>query len=341
MIWLTWRQFRAQAIVAAAALAALAITLAVTGPHVSGLYDSAGLRTCGSNCSALASSFISQIKGTAYELVFYAGIMAVYATPGLIGLFWGAPLVCREMETGTFRLAWNQSVTRTRWIIVKLGLIGMAAMGTAGLLILMTSWWASPLYRAAQQAGTNVLSINRLAPPLFGATGIAPVGYAAFAFAVGVTAGVLTRRLLPAMAITLAVFAAVQLLTPAFVRPHLITPVTTTQALSTVTFNGIGVSNNGILLLQIGNVSGAPGDWITSSQPVDAAGQAVTSVPSACHQGATNDFLQCLSSHGVRVAVSYQPASRYWALQWYETGIFLALALGLGGACYWRVRRQS
>ena len=57
----------------------------------------------------------------------------------------------------------------------------------------MTSWWASPLYRASRQAGRNALGINRLAPLLFGATGIVPIGYAAFAFALGV----LCRRACP------------------------------------------------------------------------------------------------------------------------------------------------
>jgi hypothetical protein len=345
MIWLTWRQFRIQAIVTAAALAAFAIALAVTGPQLASLYSSSGLATCHAACATMAGNFISAVRGTTPELVFYLGIALTYAAPALIGLFWGAPLVCRELEAGTFRLAWNQSVTRTRWITVKLGLIGLAAMATAGLLSLMTSWWASPLYRAARQAGANVLSINRLAPPLFGATGIAPVGYAAFAFAVGVTAGVLTRRLLAAMAITLAVFAAVQLLTPAFVRPHLITPVSTTEALGTVSFNGIGDFNNGTIMLLPGSIAGHAGDWIVASHPVNTAGQAITKVPAACSSGGNGNgpsgFLNCLASNGVRLAVSYQPASRYWALQWDEAAIFLILAVGLGGACYWRVRRLS
>ena len=41
--------------------------------------------------------------------------------PALIGAFWGAPLITREFEAGTFRLAWNQSVTRARWLAIKLG----------------------------------------------------------------------------------------------------------------------------------------------------------------------------------------------------------------------------
>jgi hypothetical protein len=51
-------------------------------------------------------------------------------------------------------------------------------------------------------------------------------------------------------------------------------------------------------------------------------------------------LLDCLASQGIRVAVTYQPASRYWAFQWTETAIYVALALGLAGYCFWRIRRR-
>jgi ABC-2 family transporter protein len=340
MIWLTWRQFRVQAIVAGATLAAMAVALIVTGPHLADLYNNSGLAACQSGCSTAGTNFINQVKGSATEKVFYLGIFLIDLVPAVMGMFWGAPLLTRELEAGTFRLAWNQSVTRSRWIAVKLTLIGLAATATVGLLSLMTSWWAGPIYRAAQKAGPNSLSISKFEPTLFGATGVAPIGYAAFAFALGVTFGVLVRRTLPAMALTLALFAAVQILWPGFVRPHLMTPVASTEPLSSVSFLAIGDSNNGVLFLRAGSINGLTGDWVVSSRPVNAAGHEVTRVPQAC--GLSNrDFLQCLSSHGVRMAVTYQPSSRYWAFQWYDTGIFLGLALGLGGICFWRIRRLS
>jgi hypothetical protein len=340
MIWFTWRQFRAQTVVAGAALAAMAVALIVTGPHLVDLYTSSGLAACHASCGTEATNFINQVKGSAAEIVFYVGIFLLYAAPAIIGMFWGAPLVTRELEAGTFRLAWNQSITRTRWIAVKLALIGLAAMATTGLLSLMTSWWAAPLYRAAQKAGPNSLSINKFEPALFGATGVAPIGYAAFAFALGVTIGVLVRRTLSAMALTLALFAAIQILWPGYVRPHLMTPVTTVQPLGTVSFNGFGDTDNGHLLMDVGSVSGKTGDWITASHTVNSAGQAISIAPRGCMISSGN-FLQCLSNNGVRMSVSYQPTSRYWAFQWYDAGIFLVLALGLGGVCYWRIRRVA
>jgi hypothetical protein len=340
MFWLTWRQFRAQAIVTGAALAAVAIALAVTGPHLAGLYSSSGLATCASNCGPKVSTFVGQVRGSATELVFYGGVFLIYAVPALIGIFWGAPLISRELESGTFRLAWSQSVTRRRWMLAKLGLVGLASMAAAGLFSLMISWWASPLYRAAGQASQNSLRISRFTPPLFAATGIAPVGYAAFAFALGVAAGILVRRTVAAMAITLAIFAAIQILWPGVVRPHLFAAAQTTRPLSTVSFSGTGDYNNGILVLQVGTVDGlSPGTWLTGTHAVNAAGQPITRAPLPCVSA--QNFVPCLQSHGVRMAVTYQPASRYWEFQWLETGIFLALAGGLGSACYWRIRRLA
>ena len=63
MIWLTWRQFRAQAITAAAALALFAVVLAATGSHLASMYDSSGLITChGGTCAGLASTFLSDLS---------------------------------------------------------------------------------------------------------------------------------------------------------------------------------------------------------------------------------------------------------------------------------------
>src|SRR5262249_59754267 len=136
MIWLTWRQSRAQTITAITALAAIAIALAITGPHVADLYKSSGLSACRgqAGCGNAASTFVSDLVGTSDSFLFNLCIAVMYLAPGLIGVFWGAPLITRELEANTFRLAWTQSVTRSRWIAVKLGTIGLATMVTAGLL---------------------------------------------------------------------------------------------------------------------------------------------------------------------------------------------------------------
>jgi hypothetical protein len=342
MIWLTWRQFRAQAWAALATLAVLGIAFAITGPHLASLYDTSGIPTCQAhgNCGTLASNFIAELS-RADVVLYFLGVAVVYVLPAVIGIFWGAPLVTRELEADTLKLTWNQSVTRTRWIAVKLGLIGLASMAAAGLFSLMMAWWASPINQAnglnASRNGSS--SLNRLSPLLFGASGIAPLGYAAFAFILGVTAGVLIRRTLPAMAVTLAVFAAIQVGMPNVVRPHLIAPRQAAVAFSPAAINELSMGQNGhITVVAAVNI---PGAWILSNQTVTAAGRAYTGpAPRSCQTGTIQACQAALGRLHLRQTVTYQPASRYWAFQWYETAIFLAAALALAGFCVWWISRR-
>ena len=341
MIWLTWRQFRAQTIVTAAFLAALAAALLVTGLNLAHLYETSGLATChgSGSCGTLASNFISQVKDGISEKVFYAGIYIVYAAPAIIGVFWGAPLIAREIEAGTFRLAWSQSVSRARWVVAKLGLIGLAAMVTAELLALLTSWWASPVYRAAAAARSDSLSIARIAPPLFGAQGIVPIGYAAFAFTLGVTAGLLIRRTIPAMAATLAGFALVQIAWPSWVRPHLISPVRETLPFSVARLDEVMIGSGGHMIVQ--DTASKPGAWILSNQAVKPGGQPFTGPPThACLGQGLQACNASIARLHLNQVITYQPASRFWAFQLYETAIFLALAVALAGFCAWWIRHR-
>lgn len=343
MVWLTWRQFRWQAVAAAALLAVVAIVLGVSGPGLVTRYDQIGLPSCHTACTALAGNYINELEFTTYGKLFYAGLVVMYLVPALIGIFWGAPLISRELETGTFRLAWNQSVTRTRWALGKLSLIGLASVATAGLLSLAISWWASPIDHALSygQSGGRFL---RLSPLVFGARGIAPLGYAAFAFALGVTAGVLIRRAVPAMAVTLVVFAAVQILMATLVQPHLIPPVQATAPFNANTANEVVMTSSGngpTTMILKGNFS-QPGAWIVSNQTITPSGRVFDGPPGrACTANLPQqDCDNWLNSLHLRQLISYQPASRFWPLQFAETGIYLVLAAGLGALCTWQIGRR-
>jgi len=193
MIALAWRQFRLQAVVAFGILALVATVVLVTGSHLAALYD-ANVVPCANShdCPTATAAFLRS------DHFFQAALPPVLlVAPALIGLFWGAPLVAREFETGTFRLVWTQGVSRRRWLLTRLALVGTASMAVTGLLSLLVGWWFSPIDR---------LNLNRMSPSVFGVRGITPIGYAAFAFALGVTLGVLVRRTVPAMALTIVGF---------------------------------------------------------------------------------------------------------------------------------------
>jgi hypothetical protein len=181
----------------------------------------------------------------------------------------------------------------------------------------------------------------------FDTRGVTPIGYAAFAFTLGVTTGILIRRAVPAMAVTLAVFAAVQVAMPLAIRPHLFPPDHTTVAIGSG-FSGQLNSTNHVsdFAITLDYLPSQPGAWIISSGAVNAAGQPDSTFPAACRpatsasRSSRSDPLTCLASNGVQIAVTYQPASRYWAIQWTETAIYLALALALAGSCFWRLTRR-
>jgi ABC-type transport system involved in multi-copper enzyme maturation permease subunit len=328
MMWLTWRQFRAQAVVAAAAMAVLAVILAITGPQLVHVYDTV-VRGCQAQGDCVAAQ--AQLLSNDRALQTAVGIIVV-GVPAIIGAFWGAPLIARELEAGTHRLVWNQSVTRTRWLAIKLSLTGLASMATAGLFSLMVTWWASPI---------DSVNMNLITPKMFDERGIVPIGYAAFAFALGITMGVIIRRAVPAMGTTLALFAAIQIVFPLWIRPHLVSPVTTSIALTRKAIGSSGsILGNHVLVTANVNI---PGAWIYSSKIVDASGQAATrlAAPQACQRGGNPKACSAaINSLHLRQIVTYQPASHYWTFQWIETGIYLAVALLLAGFCAWWIRRR-
>ena len=140
--------------------------------------------------------------------------------------------MARELEAGTYRLAWTQSVTRRRWLASKLALTVGAAALALGAASLAVTWWSASLDGAVSQTHGGLP--EHLTPVTFAMRGVVPVGYAAFAVVLGATAGAVLRRTLPAMAVTLALYAALQIVVPIWVRPHLVPPVSSDHRLQPV-----------------------------------------------------------------------------------------------------------
>ncbi|GAA0956818.1 transporter [Kribbella koreensis] len=346
MIWLTWRQFRVQAIVIAAAVAVLVAFLAVTGP---GLLHDYALQHAG---------FLDRIRfDRINQYLYYVGQVAVYAAPPVIGAFWGAPLIARELEAGTHRLVWNQSISRTRWLVVKLAVTGLGAIAVTGLLSLAVSWWSNPIDDAidsGQAAGPY--NIPRMLPAVFGARGVVPIGYAAFGFALGVTLGLVTRRSIVAIALTLAAVVAVEALSPVLLRPHLMTPDQASVIVTTENLRGLQLSGpeDNAEVMHIEARLPGEGFWKISENTVNSAGQIQKTLPSyiaACGppppgveettpRPPMSSCFQRLANDGYRQQIKYFPASRFWDLQWREAGLFLFLAAALTGFSFWRIKRD-
>ncbi len=315
MTWLVWRQHRVQYLVGAALLAAFAVTIVVTGLQVADQFHSAqSACAAGHGCQRLGGLFMGS---KAVGLL----VLATLGTPVLVGLFWGAPLVAAEAEAGTTQFAWMQSVTRKRWLAVKIGWMLLAAAIWGGVISALVTWWASP---------TNAEQLNQFDPGRFDIMGIVPVGYSLFAVALGVTAGALLRRTVPAVAVTLAGFVAVRVVITLWLRSHYLSAVTVTSSvLGSYGPQGAywrlasGVLGpNGQPLPQPNNtlyLDGVPQTDLPHACTVMYGPNPPGNPPAACAQALSH----------FREYLTYQPGDRFWAFQGIETGIFVVLAATL------------
>lgn len=344
-----WLQARTQTLVAGALLATLAVIAAITGVQMSHLFHSS-VANCspGQGCGFAISEFLSHNSFMDHALDILARVV-----PVLLGMFWGAPLAAREFESGTHRLAWTQSVSRSRWVATKLAVGGLATVAVAGLLTLTVTWW----YTSRDQVG----GANPFA--VLDRRDIAPVTYAAFAFASGALLGAIIRRTVPAIAATLGLFVFVRVAISIWVRPHLLRPLHEAMSLLAAHQIGFTSSNGSGPMLEVRD-GGPPRAYVLSTHLVNSAGHLASAaertafVRDHCpgvippppsgpgHAVAVPDLgavkaCQAQAAQTFHLLVTYHPSSRYWAFQWLESGVFVALALLAAAACYWWVTRRA
>jgi len=332
MTWFAWRQFRVPAALAALLLAVSAVLLGVTGHSVAQSWSASGAGTCHGNCGSDIAIFVQEVT-TGFNGAIYQGTaVLMYVLPALIGIFWGAPLIARDLEAGTHRLAWNQSVTRTRWLATKLTVVGLATAATTGLLTWAVTSWGHHL---------DNVRFYRIMPLMYGARGVVPIAYALFAFALGVTMGMLIRRTLPAMAATLAIYIGAVVSMPLWIRAHLASTVRTTAPLDVGNIDRLLIGDHN--RMQVGGGTTPNGAWVLSNETITPTGHAFVgpSNPQFCGpNGTLQNCLHWLGTLGLREDLTYQPASHFWQLQWTESGIFVGIAAMLAGFCIWWTRRR-
>jgi ABC-type transport system involved in multi-copper enzyme maturation permease subunit len=257
-----------------------------------------------------------------------AGLMQTI--PVLVGAFVGAPVLAREFETGTYRYAWTQSFGRARWTIAKLALLAIAVTIAAAAFGVLFSWYYQPIIGAG--GGDS----GPLSPTIFDLRGVALPAWTLAAFAIGALAGILIRRVIPAMFATLAVWIALAFLTGAYLRPH--------YEAALVTHNA-NPPAGALVIRQAMFRGGKPASLDMINQTLSAVGiQELT--PTLFHPGPSTppNFegpVQYLIQHGYTQLTTYQPASRFWPFQWIEGSWLLALSLLLIATTVWRVRRRA
>ena len=351
MIWTIWRQHRAEAGVAALILAGLAAAMLIVGTIARDRARAHGLSACAHTHGDCGAALDTLHRDFHTIPPFTAALIAV---PLLAGMFWAAPLVSREYEAGTHRLAWTQSVSPLRWITTKIVVIFSVLAAAALGLGLLATWTLDPLTAAFG---------GRYNSTWYDTQGLVPVACMIFALAVGVAASAVIRRTIPAMAVTLFAYAAARIPIH-WIRGHFWPPVarSVTTPFSTLLQNPTAPIRDDFTSFTTAS------DWVQTLTITDPAGH--TLIPDGSNLDTLSNYCPNFApstpatSSGIptlhrtagpinvpapppptkaqiaackpKVAnlslhekITYQPASHFWLVQTMESLIFAGLAAAL------------
>jgi hypothetical protein len=305
MTWVSWRLQRTETLIAVGILALVAGLLVPTGITMASAYHHDGLAAClGTHPSESCNQAI-----VAFQLRFRPlfGLLDWFTLiPGLIGVLLAAAFVL-ELENGTYRLAWTQSVTRRRWIATKLAVPIALALVIATVLILLTTWWRAPFVHLNGRMETGT----------YDSEGTVVFGYTLFALGLALAVGVIWRRTVAAVTVAFVGYFVARIFVDTWLRNRLVEPLKATWHTAAGEPPGL---NHADIISQtgtgpgfvVGHGSGALGAHVHVSVGIG---------PTTMH-------------------AVYQPASHFWPMQGLETALFGGVALLLiAFAAWWTYRR--
>lgn len=319
MIWVAWRRQRTELLITLSVLALLGAVLVPTGLSIAHAYDNDGIRAClgqdanGANgaCGHAIDAFTAQFDSLS-SLIAWMTLV-----PGVIGALLAVPFVL-EFEQGTHRLAWTQSVSRRRWLAVKLGVPVAVALVASLVFTLLMTWWRAPLVRVS----------GRMDASVFDSEGIVVFGYTLFALGLATAIGVIWRRGVPAVVVGFLGYFAARLFVDTWLRQRLVAPLTGTWPLSGTDPPSL---RHALILDQY------PSDRLGNHVPIPfdlcGAGPVLKTKPV---------LGDCLARHGYFMHAVFQPAGHFWPLQLVETALFGGVAIVLlVAAALWAYRRAA
>ena len=335
MVWVTWRQHRSALIGMAIFLGALAACLWLLGRQLHHAYGLAA--ACHPSASPACQNLITSYGPTDS---FLAPGWPLHVIPPLIGAFLGAPLLARELETGTFRYAWTQGFGRWRWTLAKLVLLAVPVVAVAAALAALFSWYYEPYLT---NHNPFLLEVSPLKSGLFDIRGTAFAAWTLTAFAIGALAGVLTRRVILAIGTTLAAYTGLAIAAALYLREHYVTPVTTRNLFDPFTTRPPASL---LIVHQWWTEGGRAVNQSAINHQVNAMWPRLfASAPGASVHAkkahTLTNVMHSLLQHGYASWTSYQPANRFWTFQLIETSWLLALSAALIAATVWLVHRRA
>jgi hypothetical protein len=318
LLWVTWRQHRATFISVPAVLAAASIVLVIFG--LQARHDYAGLVNCPlsqGQQSAACSTAMTIFNSTVWPLANICSLL-MGLVPVLIGAFAGAPLLARELESGTFRYAWTQGLGRERQAVAKLTLVGLTLAVFAWAFGVLFAWFFQPFLWVEQM---NQMSTEGV----FDSRGLVFPAFTLVAFMIGACLGMLFRRIIPAMAATLGVYLVVRLGAWALRGQYPLSVVT----------------SNAKQFTKFGTPSQPGFPWILNSWVTGPGGKPASqamSVQLVLRNGGNGSFS---IPKGYTLWTKWIPMNHYWPMQLIVAGWLLILAIAIGAAAVWLVRRRA
>jgi hypothetical protein len=301
LAWVTWRRQRAITAAALAVIAGTALILVLSGLAI----HHTAARLGPGWWVRRPTGYYSWVQGLP---------LVLQALPILVGAFVGAPLLAREAESGTFRFAWTQGAGRVRLLTAQLAPVLVILTGAAAGFGVLFDWWLGPM-----TAGEIPLSrwsggsVDLFAPSL--------AGWFLASIALGVLCGAVIRRTVAAMGATMVGYVVLAYLTATRWRGHYLAPLTGPAA-----WSGTGTYGGHVIALgaadQLSTYYAWPdGQRLTSQQMLQSTGW--------------------FDRHHIAVMAVYQPASRFWPLQWIELGWLAVLSLLLVAATALIIRHRA
>jgi hypothetical protein len=309
MIWVGWRQQRTETVIAVGILAVLAALLIPTGITMISAYHHDGLAECvrpgaPESCQQAIANFTARFEQLGHLIDWFTLV------PGMIGVLLAAPITS-QLEHGTYRLDWTQSITRGRWLAGKLGLAIVTGLVISAALVALVTWWRTPFVHLH----------GRMENSVYDSEGVVVFGYTLFAFGLAAAVGVVWRRAVPALVVAYAGYFASRLFVDTWLRQRLVSPLTATFA-----------------------PKGGPNldrAWVLNEYPSDRLGHPL-GLGSGCPPGAHTCAVQAKPGLVGYMHAVYHPASHFWPLQLFETAIFGGAAVALiAFAAWWTLRRTA
>jgi hypothetical protein len=318
VIWLSWRQQRTETLITAAIVALLAALLIPKGIQLASFYEHNGVSHCLAHKNPACAATISEFGGRAGIL---RSLMPWFTLlPGLIGVALAAPILL-DLESGTFRLAWTQSITRGRWIATRFSLAVLTSLAAGGLLAVLFTWYRGPLDRVySRWDGSSGFDLE----------GLVPLGYVLFALGLAIAVGVVWRRTAPSVVVAFLAYVGSRLFVDGWLRQRFVTPLSATWGANA---RGPNLNNAWVLWSGLSDRAGHP--FNGGFGVLQACGR-------VAYSGGKVLNSQCLAKHGAGYnSAIWQPASRFWELQGFETALFAGVALVLLGFAAWWLHERT